>query len=124
LIRLWTVPIDGSAPSTIREVRRELSILEKPLRTLGAKQSIYDVEDLEDEALKLIYHPEQKSISSKGGYQFFDHVHPNCLTFSTDGRLFVGDSTGKISAWDVSMRNNKLIVENHFKIAHKELEGD
>jgi hypothetical protein len=72
----------------------------------------------------LIYHPEQKNINRKTGYQFFDHVHPNCLTFNLEGRLFVGDSSGKISAWDVSLRNSQLNVENHFKIAHKELEGD
>jgi WD40 repeat protein len=37
LVRLWSVPIDGTAPPTMRNVTYSLSILEKPLRTLGAK---------------------------------------------------------------------------------------
>ena len=54
----------------------------------------------------------------------FDQNHPNCVTFSDTGRLFVGDNRGTISAWDVSLRHGNLIVENHFKIMNKELEGD
>ena len=54
----------------------------------------------------------------------FDKVHPNCLVFSDSGRLFAGDSRGAVSVWDVSMRHGKLEVENHFKITHKELDGD
>jgi outer membrane protein assembly factor BamB len=78
------------------------------------KQNIYDIEELDDEALRLIYHPEQKNITSKAKYSFYDHVHPNCLTFGDDGRLFVGDSSGKISAWNLSLRNGELIIENFF----------
>ena len=54
----------------------------------------------------------------------FDQVHPNCLKFSDSGRLFVGDSRGRISVWDVSLRNRNIVAENHFKITHKELDGD
>jgi WD40 repeat protein len=54
----------------------------------------------------------------------FDQVHPNCLVFSEQGRLFVGDSKGSISVWDVELRHGNLEVENYFKITHKELEGD
>lgn len=38
----------------------EMSILEKPLKTLGQKQSIYDLDQLDDEALSLIMRPERK----------------------------------------------------------------
>lgn len=38
--------------------------------------------------------------------------------------MFVGDSKGTISAWDVSLRYGNLVAENHFKIMSKELEGD
>ena len=54
----------------------------------------------------------------------FDVIHPNCLTFSEAGRMFVGDSKGSISVWDVSLRYGSLVAENHFKIFSKELEGD
>ena len=54
----------------------------------------------------------------------FDQVHPNCLKFSDAGRLFVGDSKGRISVWDVSLRHRNITAENHFKITHKELDGD
>jgi len=51
-------------------------------------------------------------------------VHPNCLKFSDAGRLFAGDSRGRISVWDVSLRHQRIVAENHFKITHKELDGD
>ena len=54
----------------------------------------------------------------------FDQTHPNCLVFSELGRLFVGDSRGTVSVWDVELRHGQLVVENHFKITHTELEGD
>ena len=38
--------------------------------------------------------------------------------------MFIGDSTGTISVWDVSLRYGNLVAENHFKIMSKELEGD
>jgi hypothetical protein len=44
--------------------------------------------------------------------------------FSDSGRLFVGDSQGSISVWDVSLRYGNIVCENHFKITHKEIEGD
>ena len=54
----------------------------------------------------------------------FDQVHPNCITFSDAGRLFVGDSRGRISVWDIGLRHGDIVAENHFKITHKELDGD
>ena len=119
----------------------EFSILQQPLKTLGAKQSIYEADQLDDEALEMIMHPirqtdaptdvdqpadarhaRQEKKLKKGTY--FDDVYPNCLCFSDDGRLFVGDSRGSISACNVQLANQKVIVLNHFKITHKELEGD
>jgi WD40 repeat protein len=55
---------------------------------------------------------------------FFNHAHPNCLAFSDSGRLFAGSSDGVISAWDVDMKDGEIRAENHFKIAHRELDGD
>jgi hypothetical protein len=54
----------------------------------------------------------------------FDFVHPNCMTFNQNGRLFVGDSRGHISVWDISIRQGDLYADNYFKIRQKELEGD
>jgi hypothetical protein len=34
----------------------------------------------------------------------FDYVHPNCMAFNANGRLFVGDSRGHISVWDINVR--------------------
>jgi len=33
-----------------------------------------------------------------------DYIHPNCMVFNENGRLFVGDSKGHISVWDISVR--------------------
>jgi len=38
----------------------EISIMEKPLKTLGQKQSIYELDQLDDETLALIMRPERK----------------------------------------------------------------
>jgi hypothetical protein len=46
------------------------------------------------------------------------------MAFSDSGRLFVGGSDGKISAWDIVVRDMEIKAENHFKIVHRELEGD
>ena len=112
---------------------------------LGNKENIYDTEQLDDEALALILRPEKQikvtttaQVNHASGLQarlapqltttvtssIFDQAHPNCLTFSDNGRLFVGDNRGTIGAWDISLRHGNLIVENHFKITNKELEGD
>ena len=53
-----------------------------------------------------------------------DYTHPNCLTFNGNGRLFVGDSRGHISVWDISLKHGKVYADNFFKIRQKELEGD
>jgi len=58
------------------------------------------------------------------GSACFDYVHPNCLCYNANGRLFVGDSRGYISVWDVNIRQGNLYVDNFFQIRQKELEGD
>ena len=65
-----------------------------------------------------------KTVTTEVDGTIFDIVHPNCMVFSDGGRLFVGDSKGTISVWDVALRHGKLVAENHFRITHKELEGD
>jgi len=50
--------------------------------------------------------------------------HPNCITFSDAGRMFVGSSTGQILIWDISLTMGQISAANKFKIDHKELEGD
>jgi len=85
----------------------------------------YDAEGLEDEALSLIYNPENHAHQNiKKGPNLFNHVHPNCLVFAEDGRLFVGDSDGVIHSWTIVFSKEKLYPNDHFKIEHKELEGD
>ena len=99
---------------------------------MAAKPSIYEADQLDDEALALIMRPERKVQYNNSNNQnfttnegtIFDQIHPNCLKFSDAGRLFAGDSRGRISVWDVSLRHQRLVVENHFKITHKELDGD
>ena len=51
----------------------------------------------------------------------FDYVHPNCLAYNKDGRLFVGDSGGLISVWDISLRHGRVYADNYFKVKQKEL---
>jgi len=118
------------------------SILRLPLQTFEAKQSIYEADQLDDEALEMIMHPtrqtdvanpanlsraRQDKKPRKGTY--FDDVYPNCLCFSESGTLFAGDSRGTISACSISLARGKdgdikVNTQNHFKIQHKELEGD
>jgi WD40 repeat protein len=121
--------------------------MEKPLRTLSSKNDIYQDHDLDDQALALILRPEKRiqhtttnapsavgrtglasrikiNLTTTVQGSIFDQVHPNCLTFSDSGRLFVGDSRGQINVWDVALRHGNLIAENHFRIVHKELDGD
>jgi len=49
-------------------------------------------------------------------YDMSEYIHPNCMTFNKDGRLFVGDSHGQISVWDISVRNGDIYADNYFKI--------
>lgn len=67
---------------------------------------------------------EKKIKSTIEGSALENKVHPNCLVFSDSNRLFVGDSLGGISVWDISIRYGNVVAENHFKVTHKELEGD
>lgn len=136
-VRLWQVPTDQSGIGASLVPIIELSLTEAPLRTLAQKSSIYDTEQLDDDALAIILKPDKKLQiqSSEVGLDgkpstkiaagsVFDKLHPNCLVFSDSGRLFVGDSQGSISVWDVSLRYGNIVCENHFKITHKEIEGD
>jgi hypothetical protein len=36
---------------------------------------------------------------------FLKYVHPNCLAFDESGRIFVGDSSGTITTWDINVRH-------------------
>lgn len=53
-----------------------------------------------------------------------DYIHPNCMAFDRNGRLYVGDSIGLIRVWDVSYVDNELYLDNYFIIKHKEIEDD
>lgn len=66
----------------------------------------------------------EKKVNSTIEGTVFDKVHPNCLVFSDNNRLFVGDSLGGISVWDIAIRYGNIVAENNFKVTHKELEGD
>ena len=46
------------------------------------------------------------------------------MTFNANGRLFVGDSRGHISVWDINVRQGNIYADNYFPIRQKELEGD
>lgn len=67
---------------------------------------LYDQDMLDDEALQLIVNPNNPTGISGAGQSasVFDYVHPNCMVFNANGRLFVGDSRGHISVWDVNVR--------------------
>jgi hypothetical protein len=99
-----------------------LSILDAPKRKIGARvgehAGPYDAFGIEDEALSLIYNPESHGHSdvTNKGPTLFNQVHPNCITFAEDGRLFVGDSEGVIHSWTIVMRGNSLCTHDHFKI--------
>lgn len=102
---------------------------------IGGPVGIYEQEQLEDEALELIVHPNKLTSNTMAGgtsllrggltlqntnnttyYGLQDYVHPNCLVFNENGRLFVGDSRGHISVWDISVRAGDIQADNHFKI--------
>ena len=100
-IRIWAV---STNPTPSEQAARNMpiesfSILQQPLKALGNKQSIYEADQLDDEALNMIIQPRKKP----GQGASFDSLYPNCLCFSDSGRLFVGDSRGTISACDVSL---------------------
>ena len=107
----------------------EMNIMDKPEAAgkYHQNQGLYDDDILDDAALQLIVNPNSKNQKGnlKGMAQTcFDYVHPNCLCFNSNGRLFVGDSRGYICVWDVNIRQGNLYVDNFFQIKQKELEGD
>jgi hypothetical protein len=74
---------------------------------------MYDDDILDDAALQVIARPDKttgkKNVQKQTpGSTVFDYVHPNCMVFNSNGRLFVGDSRGHISVWDISLKNGNL----------------
>lgn len=74
---------------------------------------MYDDDILDDAALQLIVRPDKTTGKKNApkqtpGSTVFDYVHPNCMVFNSNGRLFVGDSRGHISVWDISLKNGNL----------------
>jgi len=98
----------------------ELNIIEKNLND-GFKKSQVQEDLLDDEALQIIMAPNTLVGPSAG---VFDYIHPNCMVFNANGRLFVGDSRGHISVWDINVRQGNIYADNFFPIRQKELEGD
>ena len=89
-------------------------------------QMIKEVREEHDTVIKDKYKfkTKQKITIMKNG-TLFDIVHPNCITISEEGRLFVGDSQGSIYVCDVQIESaRKFRIANKFRITHKELEGD
>lgn len=98
------------------ECKIELSIMDKPNIKVGGVVGIYEREQLEDEDLELLVHPNKLSGATNvvgttltqnvvtSTTTVFDHIHPNCMVFNENGKLFVGDSRGHISVWDISLR--------------------
>jgi len=121
-IRVWMVYVGADGFAVDQHCLLELNITEKPAHQF-VKGSIYTRDELDDETLERFLRPDKQGMS-QGQTIGFDHVHPNCLVFNDLGRLFVGESSGIISIWDVSIRHGKVYAENYFKIRQKELEGD
>jgi hypothetical protein len=75
---------------------------------------MYDDDILDDAALQLIVRPDKTAGGKNApkqktpGSTVFDYVHPNCMVFNSNGRLFVGDSRGHISVWDITLKNGNL----------------
>ena len=108
------------------ECSLELSIMDIPLKTVQEMRvNDGDLEELInpnklDGATNII-----NAVSEiQGTRTVFDHIHPNCMVFNENGRLFVGDSKGQISFWDISIAHGNLVASNYTKLIHKELEGD
>jgi len=103
-----------------------LNILEVPNIKTGGPIGIYEQDQLDDEALELIVHPEKLTSKTMGkstngktttsSFAMSDYIHPNCMTFNENGRLFVGDSRGHISVWDIALRQGNIYADNYFKI--------
>mmetsp|Transcript_35995 Transcript_35995/g.55291 ORF Transcript_35995/g.55291 Transcript_35995/m.55291 type:complete len:112 (-) Transcript_35995:623-958(-) len=111
---------------------------------MATKKSIYDLDDnLEDDTLRLLMNPQNvdstriflhsekkqhpaKDKKDSGIFEYkkmIEKKHPNALVFDKEGRLFVGDSQGRINVWRVLVRDD-VKVTDHFVIKHKEIEGD
>lgn len=122
-VRLWLVSLDLDYHSSGNECLLELNILDKPVS--GGKgassKGYYDQDMLDDDALQMIVHPNNQTETNQNA---FEYIHPNCMVFNANGRLFVGDSRGHISVWDVSVRSGSVYADNYFQIRQKELEGD
>lgn len=58
-VRLWIVNVGGDGVYINYECLLELSIMEKPNIKVGGPIGIYEQEQLDDEALELIVHPDK-----------------------------------------------------------------
>lgn len=95
-VRIWLVTLDLEGRAQQQECLLELNILD-PAEAAKTAGGLYDHDNLDDEALQMIVKPNSNASS-------FDFVHPNCMVFTSHGRLFVGDSRGQIAVWDVALR--------------------
>lgn len=105
-VRLWMVNVGGDGAFISQDCLLELSIGDKPNIKMGGPIGIYEQEQLDDEALEFIVHPDKmtgktlvkNNVTGKTTIQtngaMGEYVHPNCMVFNENGRLFVGDSKG------------------------------
>mmetsp|Transcript_39562 Transcript_39562/g.38076 ORF Transcript_39562/g.38076 Transcript_39562/m.38076 type:complete len:292 (-) Transcript_39562:828-1703(-) len=56
-VRVWHVQLGGQGEYVSHDCHLELSILEKPSKTIAPTNSIYEQEDMEDEMLQMIINP-------------------------------------------------------------------
>jgi len=68
---------------------------------------------LDDETLQMIVNPSNNKVFTQSS-SVFDYIHPNCMVFNSNGRLFVGDSRGHISVWDINVRQGNIYADNFF----------
>jgi WD40 repeat protein len=128
-VRIWLMNLNFDGKCLSEDCVAEMNIMSKPeggARYTSAK-GIYDDDILDDAALQMIVNPNNKNGTQsymRIAQTCFDYVHPNCLCYNANGRLFVGDSRGIISVWDVNIRQGNLYTDNFFQIRQKELEGD
>ena len=143
-IRLWQVLTSATEEDQAKRLHQWLtplqvfSILDPPTVNFGVKQTMYDADQLDDDALETIMNPitankreiEQEPLLQANSEKktvkgtIFDQAYPNCLCFSDSGRLFIGDSRGTITGCDIGLRYGGVEIERLFKIQHKELMGD
>ena len=130
-VRIWIVHVGINGDYLSQELLHELNILDRPVNQ-SVKNSIYTQDEIEDETLEQIMRPNKSFYPKQGANprapgnvsSIYDTIYPNCLTFNDQGRLYVGDSYGIISFWDITLKGGHLYADNFFKIRQKEIEGD